>query len=464
MYKNLTELKTNLDHVFTFHDPQIKIHKPEKVASIIDKIIYTSVFTKDESLQIKTRKIIHLLAKEVGVLSSSIQPLYKAFADGKAHGFTVPAMNLRMLTYDVARAIFRIAKEKNAGAFIIEIAKTESEYTDQEPSEFITVVLAAAIKESYQYPVFIQGDHCQFSAWRYKKDKEVELTRVKDWVTLLLDAGFRNIDIDGSTLVDLTKPSLTAQQKDNSHVTAEMTKFIREYEKKLQNHKTRKLQDSLSDSPTIKLPISPIAIGGEIGHIGEKNSTADDFEAFMKQYLNKIPLKSGLSKVSVQTGTSHGGVVNPDGTVQKMAVDFSVIESVGKVAREKYHLAGPVQHGASTLPMDSFHKFVSSKTAEIHLSTGFQNLVYDKMPKKLRDEMYAWLKLNLKEEWKESWTEDQFIYKTRKKAWGPFKKQTWDLSETEKAPIIEAMEKYVAEIFDQLHIEGTMEQVREYCK
>ena len=464
MYKNLTELKTNLDHVFTFHDPQIKIHKPEKVTSIIDKIIYTSVFTKDESLQIKTRKIIHLLAKEVGVLSSSIQPLYKAFADGKVHGFTVPAMNLRMLTYDVARAIFRIAKEKNAGAFIIEIAKTESEYTDQEPSEFITVVLAAAIKESYQYPVFIQGDHCQFSAWRYKKDKEVELTRVKDWVTLLLDAGFRNIDIDGSTLVDLTKPSLTAQQKDNSHVTAEMTKFIREYEKKLQNHKTRKLQDSLSDSPTIKLPISPIAIGGEIGHIGEKNSTADDFEAFMKQYLNKIPLKSGLSKVSVQTGTSHGGVVNPDGTVQKMAVDFSVIESVGKVAREKYHLAGPVQHGASTLPMDSFHKFVSSKTAEIHLSTGFQNLVYDKMPKKLRDEMYTWLKLNLKDEWKESWTEDQFIYKTRKKAWGPFKKQTWDLTETEKAPIIEAMEKYVAEIFDQLHIEGTMEQVREYCK
>ena len=464
MYKNLTELKTNLDHVFTFHDPQIKIHKPEKVTSIIDKIIYTSVFTKDESLQIKTRKIIHLLAKEVGVLSSSIQPLYKAFADGKVHGFTVPAMNLRMLTYDVARAIFRIAKEKNAGAFIIEIAKTESEYTDQEPSEFITVVLAAAIKESYQHPVFIQGDHCQFSAWRYKKDKEVELTRVKDWVTLLLDAGFRNIDIDGSTLVDLTKPSLTAQQKDNSHVTAEMTKFIREYEKKLQNHKTRKLQDSLADTPDIKLRINPIAIGGEIGHIGEKNSTADDFEAFMKQYLNKIPLKSGLSKVSVQTGTSHGGVVNPDGTVQKMAVDFSVIESVGKVAREKYHLAGPVQHGASTLPMDSFHKFVSSKTAEIHLSTGFQNLVYDKMPKKLRDEMYTWLKLNLKDEWKESWTEDQFIYKTRKKAWGPFKKQTWDLTETEKAPIIEAMEKYVAEIFDQLHIEGTMEQVREYCK
>lgn len=462
MYKNLTDLKISLNHIFTFHDPKITIHEPKQISHIIDKLIYTAVFTKDEALKVKTRKIIHLLAKESGVLSSSIHAFYKAYAQEKVHGFTVPAMNLRMLTYDVARAIFRVAKEKNAGAFIIEIAKTESEYTDQAPAEFITVVLAAAIKESYFHPVFIQGDHCQFSAWRYKKDKEVELKRVKDWVALLLEAGFRNIDIDGSTLVDLTKPSLAAQQKDNAFVTAEMTKFIREQERKLQSIKVSKLQSNFETLKLWSSATSPIAIGGEIGHIGEKNSTADDFEAFMKQYVNKIPLRSGISKVSVQTGTSHGGVVNPDGTVQKMAVDFSVLESIGKVARGKYHLAGPVQHGASTLPMESFHKFVSSKTAEIHLSTGFQNLVYDKMPNKLKEEMYNWLKKNAKEEWKEGWTEDQFIYKTRKKAWGPFKKHLWDLSEKEKLPIISAMEKYVSEIFDQLNITGTMESVEKH--
>ncbi len=462
MFKNLNELKTGISSFGTFHDPHISIHNPDKITQTIDKLIYTAVFSKDEGLQVKTRKIIHLLAKETGTISSSIHPFYKAYAQEKVHGFTVPAMNLRMLTYDVARAIFRVAKAKNAGAFIIEIAKTESEYTDQVPAEFITVVLAAAIKENYFHPVFIQGDHCQFSAWRYKKDKEVELKRVKDWVTLLLEAGFRNIDIDGSTLVDLTKPSLSAQQKDNAFVTAEMTKFIREQEKKIQSFKAAKLQSNFETLKLWNSVTSPIAIGGEIGHIGEKNSTASDFEAFMKQYVNKIPLRSGISKVSVQTGTSHGGVVNPDGTVQKMAVDFSVLESIGKVAREKYHLAGPVQHGASTLPMESFHKFVSSKTAEIHLSTGFQNLVYDKMPNKLKEEMYSWLKKNAKEEWKEGWTEDQFIYKTRKKAWGAFKKHLWDLSEKEKSPIISAMEKYVSEIFDQLNITGTMESVEKY--
>jgi hypothetical protein len=85
------------------------------------------------------------------------------------------------------------------------------------------------------------------------------------------------------------------------------------------------------------------------------------------------------------------------------------------------------------------------------------------MPKVLRDEMYAWIKKDLKTEWKEGWTEDQFLYKTRKKAWGPFKKHLWNLSESEKEPIVHAMEKYIAEIFDQLNIEGTMEQVEKYC-
>ncbi len=462
MFKNLNELKIGISSFGTFHDPHISIHNPDKITQIIDKLIYTAVFSEDKGLQAKTRKIIHLIAKETGAISSSIHPFYKAYAEGKIYGFTVPAMNLRMLTYDVARAIFRVAKEKKAGAFIIEVAKTESEYTDQPPDEFITVILAAAIKESYLHPIFIQGDHCQFSTNRWASNKEIELKRVKDWVELLLESGFRNIDIDGSTLVDLSKPSLHAQQKDNAYVTAEMTKHIRDIESKL--HRVKVLEHKLHrfDPLTLWASDSPIAIGGEIGHVGEKNSNVSDFEAFMQQYLNQIPRGSGISKVSAQTGTSHGGVIGTDGSIQKMAVDFSVLDSIGKIAREKYKLAGPVQHGASTLSMDSFHKFVASGTSEIHLSTGFQNLVYDKMPNKLRAEMYSWIKKSLKDEWKEGWTEDQFIYKIRKKAWGPFKKHLWDLSESEKKPIIAAMEEYVSEIFDQLNITGTMESVEKY--
>jgi hypothetical protein len=472
MFKNLNDLKIELHHAISFHDSSLKINKKEHIThELLDKLVYTTVFSTDESLKAKTRRIIHTLALEYGSTSASIRPLYQALGEGKIHGFTVPAMNVRMMTYDTVRAMFRVAKQKKAGALIIEIARTESEYTFQPPDEFVTVVLAAAIREGYSDPIFIQGDHCQFNAKKYTADPHAEIMRIKDWVTLLLDAGFRNIDIDGSTLVDLSKPSLTAQQKDNAFVTAEMTRFIREQERKLQSFKDAKMQREHNFDPdligaeTLQLwssATSQVVIGGEIGHIGDTNSTLEDFEAFMHQYLNQVPRGSGISKVSVQTGTSHGGIISADGKVQAMPVDFSVLETIGKVAKEKYQLAGPVQHGASTLPLGVFHKFVNAHTAEIHLSTGFQNIVYDTMPDTLRETMYTWAKKELKDEWTTGWTENQFLYKVRKKTWGPFKKELWNLSETEKRPIIYALEEYLTKIYDELHIEGTIDAVRKY--
>ena len=84
----------------------------------------------------------------------------------------------------------------------------------------------------------------------------------------------------------------------------------------------------------------------------------------------------GISKVSVQTGTSHGGVPLPDGGVAEVKLDFEVLRELGVVARE-YGLAGAVQHGASTLPDSLFHRFPEVETAEIHLATGFQNALYE---------------------------------------------------------------------------------------
>ena len=109
-----------------------------------------------------------------------------------------------------------------------------------------------------------------------------------------------------------------------------------------------------------------------------------------------------------------------------------------------------------------FNKFPKSGTAEIHLATGFQNIVYDNIPKKLKDEMYVWVKENLKEEWEEGWNEEQFLYKTRKKAIGPFKKRLWELSTAEKKPITNALEKQFKFLFEQLNVFNTKNTVTQY--
>jgi hypothetical protein len=95
-------------------------------------------------------------------------------------------------------------------------------------------------------------------------------------------------------------------------------------------------------------------------------------------------------------------------------------------------LAGAVQHGASTLPDEAFDRFPATGTAEVHLATGFQNIVYDSkhFPDDLRVRIYDYLKREAASEMKAGDTEEQFFYKTRKKGWGPFKKELWELPET----------------------------------
>lgn len=412
------------------------------VSKKIDELVHTAIFTSEEEVKKKARQQIYQISSDLKIFPASIHDLYQAFGKGKITGFTVPAINIRTLTYDTARIIFKIAIEKKIGPIIFEIARSEIKYTEQRPEEYTVAILAAAIAEGYQGPVFILGDHYQFKTSVYKETPDVEIKKIKDLIKESIQAGFYNIDIDASTLVDLSKSNLNNQQKENYQMTALMTKYIREIEPKNVT----------------------VSTGGEIGHIGGKNSTVYEFEAFMNGYLSQIKKDKliGISKVSIQTGTSHGGIPLPDGTVASVKLDFNVLKDIGKVARKKYHLGGPVQHGASTLPDQLFDQFPKVGTLEIHLATGFQNIVYDYMPKKLKEEIYRWIKTNLKDEWKEGATEEQFIYKTRKKALGPFKKQLWSLSEKEKKPILKNLEKQFRFLFEKLNVVNTKKAVEKY--
>ncbi len=54
-------------------------------------------------------------------------------------------------------------------------------------------------------------------------------------------------------------------------------------------------------------------VGGEIGEVGGHNSTEEELRAYLdgfKAKLSKHGKLTGLSKISIQTGTSHGGVVS----------------------------------------------------------------------------------------------------------------------------------------------------------
>jgi hypothetical protein len=182
--------------------------------------------------------------------------------------------------------------------------------------------------------------------------------------------------------------------------------------------------------------------------------------------LQRLGQYVGLSKISVQTGTSHGGVVLPDGSIAKVQLDLEALKALSHDAQKKYGMGGAVQHGASTLPQDAFGNFAACNAVEIHLATNFQNIVFDhpRLPADLHREYKEWVKAECKEEWKKGDSEEQFIYKSRKKAIGPFKKRMWEMPEDVRAAIGADLEKTFTFLFEQLRIGGTRESVARWVK
>lgn len=405
-----------------------------------------SGFVKDliaiEDIETKKRiyKKILSIAYKQGIYPASIHDFYIARGKGGLAGFTVPAINLRSMTYDLARAIFRVAKRNNSGAFIFEIAKSEMGYTNQPPSEYASVILAAAIKEGYSGPVFIQADHTQVNVNKFKENPKKEVESLQALIEEAIEFGFYNIDIDSSTLVDLTQVAVKKQQYLNFNTCARLTQFIRRIEPKGVT----------------------VSVGGEIGEVGHKNSTAEELRVFMEGFKERLRKGLiGISKISVQTGTSHGGVVLPDGSIAHVALDFDTLKALSEIARKEYGLAGAVQHGASTLPSEAFHKFAECETAEVHLATEFQNMIYDSrhFPQELKEKVYQWLKVNAASERKEGETDEQFFYKTRKKALGPFKREIMGLADSTRDAIAAEIEARFEFLFKQLKVINTRELV-----
>src|SRR6267143_2079888 len=338
-----------------FDDPAVR-RSPK-----MDALVRDAVFGNEDT-KTQARWMLWEIGQRAGVRPASIHELYMARGRGDVPAFTTPAMNVRILSYDTGRAIFRAAKRLDAGAIICEIARSEIAYTDQRPA-------------------------------------------------------------------------------------AELTKFIRDRE-----------PDDVTSS-----------VGAEIGEVGGKNSAVHELRAFMEGYnrtLQKLGTAPGISKISVQTGTSHGGVVLPDGSIAKVQLDLQALKALSHDARTKYGLGGAVQHGASTLPPEAFSQFPECEAVEIHLATNFQTMVMDHpaLPKDLRGEVNEWVKREAKEEWKKGDTEEQFIYKSRKKAIGPFKRRFLDLPADVRAAIGADLEKSFAFLFEQLRVKGTRAATDRYVK
>jgi fructose/tagatose bisphosphate aldolase len=441
--QTLQEILSHLDHSVAVEHGKVEVKDEKRLRASIHRLAEISAIEEGPH-QGWARYLTRLIASALGIAPASIQELYVARGRNEVPAsFTVPAMNLRALAFEAAKAAFRAAIPLDASALIFEIARSEMNYTDQRPSEYVTSILAAAIAEGYRGPVFIQGDHFQVSAKRYGSNPEAEIQAIRDLIIEAIQAGFFNIDIDTSTMVDLSKHTVPEQQILNIDLSAMLTAFIRS-----------KQPEGIT-----------ISVGGEIGEVGGHNSTEEELRAYMDGYSAELkslaPGAIGISKISIQTGTSHGGVVLPDGSIAKVNVDFNTLRNLSNISRRDYGLGGAVQHGASTLPEEAFGKFVENQAIEIHLATNFMNMMFDRIPAELRDQMYAYLSEKHASDRKPDMTDEQFYYKVRKNAVGPFKKQTWNLPTEITTEIGKVWEEQFSKLYRLLGVSGTRKYIEQ---
>src|SRR5438552_5466344 len=202
------DLLAGLDGIARIQESRLLIDDPARLRSeAIDGLVEDAVFNTDEAVRDAARWLIWSASQALGCGSASIHELYMARGRGEfpPTGFTVAAINVRAAGYLTARQAFAAAMERDAGAVIFEIAKSEMAYTDQRPAEYAAVILAAAIRSGWQGPVFPQGDHFQLNATKWTADADSEMEGLAQLTREAVAAGFLNIDIDSSTLVDLAQ-------------------------------------------------------------------------------------------------------------------------------------------------------------------------------------------------------------------------------------------------------------------
>lgn len=373
------------------------------------------------------------LALEHGVMLSSISPVYRALAQGQLPALTVPAFNLRGLTYPIARALFRSMATHQAGPVMFELAPSEAREGQQSFTEYAAMVLAAALREGYRGPLFLQGDHFGL----YQGSLAEEHT-VVGHCQQALEAGFGQIDLDASALT-ATDPGVPFHQP-NAQAIARLIQVIRSHPQG-----------------------GSCCIGAEVGEIGGANTSPSDLLAFMAELKQWLPPGVlGIEKLSVQTGTTHGGVVNADGSLGPMPLDLDLVASLAQTVRQHFGLAGVVQHGASTLSVEQLAQLPPLGVIEVHLATGIQNRIFDhplfpaQLTAQMQQEMVGVVDAETgREQSSDHLSLQQRFYNARWRAWGVYKQALWNLPEALQHRMASDLEDWFGQILQALRVAHT---------
>ena len=401
-------------------------------ATSIRDLAWTAAFSDDPGTTGAAQWLVWEASQALGAHSASIQELYAARGRGEVSGFTVPAINLRAQTFDLARTIFETAMSADVGAVILEIARSEQTYTFQRPIDFATSALAGAIAAGWRQPVFLQGDHYQFNAKKYAADPEAMTEEIRRACRLAVEAGYRNIDIDSSTLVDLSKPTVDEQQRENYVRAAELTALIRDARDRRRDHQRRR-RDRRGRPPELDGRGAPGLHGRLPPRAGRARARRDRCQQGQRPDRHLARWRAAARR-------------------RRRRGQARLRRARASSARSPARTARPVPSSTARRPCPTSCSIASRRSRRPRSTSrpASRTRCTSTRPSPRRSTArsrrgcYA----NAADERKADQTDQQFVYTTRKKAIGPFKRELWDL-ET-KDEIMAAQRRKIGFLFTEL--------------
>jgi hypothetical protein len=280
-------------------------------------------------------------------------------AAGKWEGKTVPGDELARLDLPTSAPCSGPAKELDSKLFIFEQAVGEAIYAAQPPAEYTAAVLAAAYARGHQGPVFMQADHDQVNASAYLEEqrggnRQAGRHHARAGRRRLLQHRYRRLDRGRSLAADGAGAAAPQRGADRAFHA------IRARHRAQGRHHLARRRDRRGRAREHHARRAARVHGGLREELAAKGKAL-------------VP----VSKISINTGTYHGGKMQPDGKLADVTVDYELLKTISDICRADFNMSGAVQHGASTLPGHQLAKFPGTGAVETHLALGFTNLTFD---------------------------------------------------------------------------------------
>ncbi len=391
----------------------------------IDALVYNAMFQPSERVRYFLAWLIRQAAAGNAIYPASLKGLYAMAARGQTPKFTVPAVSLRAMTYAGGRSAFQAAWETGTGALVFNLDGAAK--PAQSPLDYATCLLAAAIREGYEGPLFLEADFLHAQPVTDEAAHGDELERLKELAEEALNEGFFNLEFDTTRLENLTLPDPTEQEQACYLDCAALASFVRQTE--------------------------PGGVGSAIGirfncH-GDLEHRVQRLRAFMTGFETEFTSRAGhvpgISKFNLNIrGEEDLG----------MAVDFA------EVALREYWLPTSVGQEGAALPDDLIEAVVDLPFVEVHLGSRLEERIFDHpaFPAQLRQAMQRWIEACASAR-QAGQSDEDLRLAMRPLAYEQFKRELWDLPGQTQEAIMADLKADLVEIIRRLRVEDSIHLV-----